>query len=131
MEGSKPPIARGHEPTLSTGEKGNEIMARKPEDNSPAGNAARASIAAQQREHRRRNRGTGEAADWSNAEPDALYRVICNVTGTGAAVQFGYTRDGGSLVVRIVGDGEPFNEYVRPTEDLGAYLEALAADYAK
>jgi len=106
-------------------------MAKKPEDNSPQGNAARASIASQQREHRRRSRGTDQQADWSNADPAILYRVICNVTGFGAAIQFGYTRDGGSLVIRIVGDGDPFNEYVRPTEDIDAYLTALGMDYAK
>lgn len=106
-------------------------MARRPQDNSPQGNAARASIAAQQREHRRRNRSTGAVADWADATPDELQRAIVNVTGTGAAIQFGYTRDGSAFVVRIVGDGEPFNEYVRPSEDIHIYLEALAADYAK
>lgn len=106
-------------------------MARKPEDNSPAGNAARARIAEQQRANRRRSRGTGETADWASAEPQLLARCVVNVTGAGAAIQFSYTRDGSALVIRIVGDGEPFNEYVRPTEDLASYLEALAADYAK
>lgn len=106
-------------------------MAKRPEDNSPAGNAARASIANQQRANRRRNRGSGETADWSNADSALLHRVVCNVAGIGAAIQFGYTRDGGSLVIRIVGDGEPYNEYVRPTEDLDQYLTALAADYEK
>lgn len=107
------------------------IMARKPEDNSPAGNAARESIAKQQREHRRRSRGTDQTADWSDVEAEQLKRAICGVAGRGAAIQFGYTRDGGALVIRIVGDGEPFNEYVRPTEDVHSYFEALIADYAK
>lgn len=106
-------------------------MARKPEDNSPQGNAARAKIAEAQRSTRRRNRGTGDTADWSIADPNELYTAVCNVTGSGAAIQFGYTRDGGSLVVRIVGDGDPFNEYVRPTENLSEYLRALAMDYNK
>lgn len=106
-------------------------MATKPEDNSPAGNAARARIAESQRANRRRNRGNVDAADWANASPEQLKHVIENVTGSGAAIQFGYTRDGSSFVVRIVGDGEPFNEYVRPSEDISQYLEALAADYQK
>jgi hypothetical protein len=106
-------------------------MATKPQDNSPAGNAARESIAKQQREHRRRSRGNSEVADWSNADPGKLHRAVCNITAAGCAVQFGYTKDGGSFVVRIVGDGEPFNEYVRPTESVDSYLDALAADYAK
>lgn len=106
-------------------------MAIKKDDNSPQGNAARESIAKQQREHRRRHRGTGGVADWTNAEPVELHRAISSVTGAGCAIQFGYTKDGGSLVVRIVGDGEPYNEYVRPTEDIGAYLQSLIADFSK
>jgi len=106
-------------------------MARKPEDNSPQGNAARENIAKQQREHRRRNRGNGETADWTTADASLVHNAICSVSGHGAAIQFGYTRDGGSFVIRIVGDGEPFNEYVRPTEDIDAYLSALILDYAK
>lgn len=106
-------------------------MAIKKDDNSPAGNAARASIAAQQREHRRRNRGTEETADWSNADAIKLHRSVCNITASDCAVQFGYTKDGSTFVVRIVGDGEPFNEYVRPTENIDEYLDALSADYAK
>jgi len=106
-------------------------MATKPDDNSPAGNAARAKIAAAQREHRRRSRGNAETADWSVVEATLLLNVISNVTGRGAAIQFGYTRDGSAFVIRIVGDGEPYNEYVRPTEDISLYLEGLASDFAK
>lgn len=106
-------------------------MARKPEDNSPAGNAARASIAAQQREHRRRNRGTDVTADWANADSGLLHSAVCALCGAGCAIQFGYTKDGGSLVVRIVGDGEPYNEYVRPTEDVDSYLRSLIEDFRK
>lgn len=106
-------------------------MARKQEDNSPAGNAARASIASQQREHRRHNRGAGDTADWTTAQSELVLDAIVKLTASGCAIQFGYTRDGGSFVVRIVGDGEPFNEYVRPTENINQYLTALALDYEK
>src|SRR5688572_2903718 len=106
-------------------------MPRKPQDNSPAGNAARASIAAQQRANRRRNRGSGETADWASAEPSLILECICRLSAGGAALQFSYTRDGGSFVIRIVGDGEPFNEYVRPTEDINLFLTGLLEDYPK
>src|SRR5213078_1350414 len=106
-------------------------MVTKPEDNSPAGNAARERIKQAQQKSRRKRRGTGEVADWSNSTADDLHRAVCAVTGAGCAIQFGYTQDGGSLVVRIVGDGEPYNEYVRPTEDIGVYLQSLIADFAK
>lgn len=116
--------------TIYIGDR-SEQMAIKKDDNSPAGNAARASIAAQQREHRRRNRGAVDTADWSTVEADQLLRAIVAVTSAGCAIQLGYTRDGGSFVIRIVGDGEPFNEFVRPTEDIGLYFESLIMDYAK
>jgi hypothetical protein len=106
-------------------------MAIKKDDNTPAGNAAREAIAKQQREHRRRNRGDAEASDWSNADAGKLHAVICSLTGAGCAVQFGYTKDGGSFVIRIVGDGEPYNEYVRPTESIDEYLDGLARDFSK
>lgn len=106
-------------------------MALKKDDNSPAGNAARASIAAQQRQNRRANRGSGATADWTNADPVLISSCISTLTAYGCAIQFGYTQDGSSFVVRIVGDGEPFNEYVRPTEDINLYLTGLIDDYRK
>lgn len=106
-------------------------MAIKKDDNSPQGNAARASIAKQQQANRRRRRGTGEVADWSNATADDIYRTILAVTGTGCAIQFGYTTDGGSLVIRIVGDGEPYNEYCRPSEDISLLLNSFTVDFSK
>lgn len=106
-------------------------MAVKKDDNSPRGNAARDAIAAQQRERRRRNRGTGEVADWTNADAILIHQSICSLTGTGGAIQFGFTRDGSAYSIRILGDGEPFTEYVRPTEDINEYLRSLILDYSK
>jgi len=89
-------------------------------------------VAAEQGAIRRRNRGSDdvEHADWSGVNPALLAGTIGHITKHGFAVQFGYTRDGGAYVVRIVGDGEPFNEYVRPTEDVELYLSGLIEDYA-
>jgi len=106
-------------------------MPIKKDDNSLAGNAARANIAKQQREHRRANRGISDPANWGTANPALIAEAITALTNIGCAVQFGYTKDNGAFVVRIVGDGEPYNEYVRPTEDIDKYLISLAADYAK
>ena len=80
---------------------------------------------------RRRNRGSAEIqpADWGDINPALLAGVIRAVTRWGFAVQFGYTRDGGSFVIRIVGDGEPFNEYIRPTENPELYLGGIIEDY--
>jgi len=105
-------------------------MANKREDNSAAGNAARAAIAAQQRGNRRRNRGTVDEADWGSADAGKLLNAVCAIARTGGAIQFGYTRDKGAFAIRVLGDGEPYNEYVRATEDIDLYLEGLAVDYS-
>lgn len=81
------------------------------------------------RKNRRSNRGNGSIADWGSCNPELLLAVVSSITAKGFAVQFSCTRDGGSLSVRIVGDGEPFNEYIRPTEDLDEYLTGLRDDY--
>lgn len=83
------------------------------------------------KEQRRRNRGSQlfEPADWGGIRPEVLAGVICAITGVGCAVQFGYTRDGSAFVVRIVGDGEPYNEYIRPTEEPEGYLIGIIEDF--
>jgi hypothetical protein len=83
-------------------------------------------------QHRIRNHNRGmpvEAADWEIPDAALIRRVIAAVAKHHCAVQFGYTRDQGAYCVRIVGDGEPYNEYIRPTEDIDHYLEALALDF--
>lgn len=80
---------------------------------------------------RSRNRGqdVDETCEWSSADAGLLLEVIDVITSLGFAIQFGMTRDQNTYVVRIVGDGEPFNEYVRPTEDIDVYLQGLKSDY--
>lgn len=83
----------------------------------------------EQREERRKNRGGGASADWSGINHDVIAHVISAITSLGFAVQFGYTRDGGAYAIRVVGDGEPYNEYIRASEDVELYLNGLADDY--
>lgn len=104
-------------------------MPRKLEDNSPRGNAIRADIARQQATHRRRNRGKVDAADWKEASPDKVAKAIIAVTSHGYAIRFGYTKDGGAFAVGILGDGEPFTEFIRPTEDIDLHLDGISEDY--
>lgn len=104
-------------------------MARANGDPLGKGQAMRDKIAASQREHRRRNRGTNVDADWAAADASLMRDVVCRITSEGGAVQFGLTRDGGSYTIRILGDGEPYNEYVRPTEDINLALTGLCEDY--
>lgn len=85
----------------------------------------------QQRSNRRANRHSVGGASYSDADPSKLLRAINNITERGCAVQFGITKDGSAFVVRIVGDGEPYNEFIRPSEDIDLYLEGLSEDFAK
>lgn len=82
-----------------------------------------------QRRIRQANRGNVEVANWRDADNTLIVRLVLAVTRLGFAVQFGYTRDGGAFAVRIVGDGEPFTEFVRPTEDIDLFLAGFCSDY--
>lgn len=106
-------------------------MASKPEHSNRNSDENRARTAERQRQTRRLRRGSGEVCDWSTVDAGELLRAIVAVTGQGCAIQLGYTSDGGSYVIRIVGDGQPYNEYVRPTESMSDFLNAVSMDFAK
>lgn len=82
-----------------------------------------------QRANRRRNRGTNNSAEWGDANADKVLAAISAIARNGFAVRFGYTRDGGAFAIGVVGDGDPFTEYVRPNEDIDLYLDGLIQDY--
>lgn len=78
----------------------------------------------------RRRRGEDvQPADWSTANPLTLQALIANVTGRGGAVRFGYSRDGGAYSLGILGDGDPYTEWIRPTEDLDGVLTEIARSW--
>src|SRR5512143_1038330 len=78
----------------------------------------------------RRQRPSDRATcDYAEVSAELLHRVLCAITARGCAVQFGYTRDGGAFAVRIVGDGDPYTEFIKPTEDVSAALTYLAEDF--
>src|SRR5689334_20573455 len=106
-------------------------MARQTKNPANLPSDARTQLGGLQQASRRANRHKSEHADYSIVNADVLLRAITNVTAAGCAVQFGYTKEGSSFVIRIVGDGEPYNDYVRPSEDINSYLEALAADFTQ
>ncbi len=84
------------------------------------------------RRFRRQNRSTGvDGADWGSVDAEVVLRTIEVIAGTGCASMWGYTRDGGAYSIRIVGDGEPYNEYVRPTEDVEKFLNELIEDFSQ
>lgn len=79
---------------------------------------------------RSKNRGEGgDTADWASVKPQVLANVIEAVSVRGCAIQFGYTRDGGAYCIRIVGDGDAYNEYIRPTEDVEKHINGIAEDF--
>lgn len=104
-------------------------MKRKEDDNSPRGNAIRENFAKQQHANRRRNRGAVDGSDWKEASPAKLSAAIIAITQHGYAVRFGYTKDGGAFAIGVIGDGDPYTEFVRPTEDIDLYLDGLVDDY--
>lgn len=79
---------------------------------------------------RRSNTGTSSGtADWASVDGILLARAIGCVARMGGALRLGYTRDGGAYAVGVYGDGEPFTEYVPPSDDIEAYLKGLIEDY--
>lgn len=78
---------------------------------------------------RRRNRGSQIPADWSGVDADAIRTAIGSVANSGGALRFGYTRDGGAYAIGVFGDGDPYTEYLRPSDDIERYLQELAEDF--
>lgn len=78
---------------------------------------------------RRRNGGDGQQADWALANPLALQTLIAAVTAQGGAVRFGYSRDGGAYSLGILGDGDPYTEWIRPHEDVNAVLAEITRSW--
>lgn len=110
-------------------EKGNAAD-RWREANTPV-HEGRDAAAIINRRRRQETRGTGEIADWASADGNLIVAAISAVSSTGGALRFGYTRDKGSYAIGILGDGEPYTEYVRPTENLDEYLRGLIRDFGK
>lgn len=81
------------------------------------------------RKRRSNNRAGGGVADWAGVEGELLTRAVAAVARHGGALRLGYTRDGGAYAVGVYGDGDPFTEYVPPSEDINEYLKGLIEDY--
>lgn len=74
------------------------------------------------RKERQKNRGGDSVADWASPDAELLQTLIAGVTVHGGTITFGYTRDGGAYFVNFYVDGESIKEYIRPTEDIDAFL---------
>ena len=88
--------------------------------------------AAQTKRKRRTSSGNnGNTADWTGASGELLKAAIAAIARRGGALRLGYTRDGGAYAIGIYGDGEPFTEYVPPSDDIDEYLQGVIDDYGK
>jgi len=81
------------------------------------------------RSRRRKARGNQTKADWTSVPADLLQQAIATVASAGGAIRFGYTRDGGGYAIGILGDGDPYTEYLRPSDDVVEYFEGLIQDW--
>jgi hypothetical protein len=63
------------------------------------------------------------------SDPEMLQYTITAVAQKGGALRLGYTRDGGAYAIGIYGDGDPYTEYISPTEDVNEHLRSIASDF--
>lgn len=71
----------------------------------------------------------GETADWASVEHEAICAAIAALGSVGGALRFGYTRDGGAYAIGVYGlEAQPYTDYLRPGDDVQAYLYQLAED---
>src|SRR6185503_18868443 len=74
-------------------------------------------------------RGRTEPADWAGVESEAIRTAIAALGSIGGALRFGYTRDGGAYAIGVYGlETKPSTDYLRPGDDVSAYLYQLADD---
>lgn len=77
----------------------------------------------------RKNHGHGRAADWGKVTAELIRSAISCATDSGGALLFGKTSDGGALVVRVYGEGDPYSEYFGPDEDIESWFASYMADH--
>lgn len=71
----------------------------------------------------------GESFDWRLVDAIKLLHLVAIVASCGGAVRVGATRDGGAMAVGFYIDGDSWTEYVRPGEDIDAFLEGAMQDW--
>lgn len=72
-------------------------------------------------------------ADWGEVDPKLLVQCVATIARKQGALRLGYTRDGGAYAIGVYAGPDYFTDYVRPHEDINAYLQDLLdsiQDYA-
>lgn len=71
------------------------------------------------------NRKRDGVADWASVDAAAIVRAIAAAALVQGALRFGYSRDGGAYAIGIYGDGEPYTEWIKPSEDVEEILAQI------
>lgn len=64
-------------------------------------------------------------ADWHNANPEIVLRLVCVVSVQGGAVRYGYTRDGGAYSIGIYLGDDSQTYYCNEKDGIDATVKDL------
>jgi len=92
-------------------------------------NEIRPTSATAQRAERRANRHKLVEIDWKDANAEDVLALIVAASRQSAAVTFGRTKEGEALRVTVLDGGERYDEYCRPSEDIGVFLQTITSDF--
>ncbi len=79
----------------------------------------------------RSDRAGQGTADWVNASPGNLHKLVCLVASAGGAVRYGYTRDGGAYSIGIYLGENSKTYYCNEKEGIDNVLEDLTEYFEK
>lgn len=77
---------------------------------------------------RRKSRGEQTPANWLDVNSHAIGTFCATLAEHGFAVRIGKSRDGGSYAIGIYGDGDPYTEYARPSDNILELMDEIATD---
>lgn len=70
-----------------------------------------------------------QVADWASASAELIRQAIENVSKTGGALRFGYSRDGGAYAIGVLGDGDPYTLWTPGNGDVNESLREIIAGF--
>lgn len=75
------------------------------------------------------NRKGHGVADWANANPEDVLRLVCAVASEGGAVRLGYTRDGGAYSIGLYLGADSKTYYCNDAEGIVDYVNELRQNF--
>lgn len=79
---------------------------------------------------RRYQERSSATADWGSISADVIKTAVVEVSRTGCAIRFGYSRDLGAYAVGVVGDGDPYTIWGASEDEIVEKLTNLAESFA-